>query len=119
VDISVVIFITLVAALMASFAQIMYKRGLTVKLRSVADFVALLRNKLVVAGLIVYILSLVIYLYGLSAAPLSVVYPTFASTFIFVTVISAVLLKEHINWKRALGILLIFLGVLIIAVSAL
>ena len=64
-----------------------------------------------------YFVSLVIYLYALSNAQLSIVYPTFASTFIFVTLLSVVALKEKVTGKRAAGILMVFFGIVIIALS--
>ncbi len=118
-NIYLVIFITLVAALMASAAQVMYKKGLTTKLRKMSDFVKLLKNKLVVGGLILYIIALLVYLYALSSTALSVAYPIFASTFIFITIISVFMLGEKITLKRALGTILIFIGIFIIALSAL
>jgi len=64
-----------------------------------------------------YLLGLAFYLVALSAGQLSIVYPVFASSFIFVTIISAVLFKERITTLRAIGILLVFLGITIVALS--
>lgn len=112
-----VIFITLVAALIASFSQLYYKKGLKMKINNLADGIDALKNRNIQLGVLGYIVSLVIYLYALSNAQLSVVYPIFASTFIFVAVLSAVLLKESLSRTRILGVLLVFLGVVIIAFS--
>jgi uncharacterized membrane protein len=46
-----------------------------------------------------------------------VVYPTFASTFIFVALLSAVMLKERISALRAAGIVAIFIGISLVAVT--
>jgi drug/metabolite transporter (DMT)-like permease len=113
-----VIFITLVAALIASLAQVLFKKGLPAGIRKISHFVMLIKNKLVLSGICLYALSLALYLYALESAALSVVYPIFASTFIFVVITSALVLGEKISWKRGGGVLLVFIGVVIIAVSA-
>src|SRR5271157_1373987 len=83
-----VIFITLIAALITSFSQLLFKKGINKRLSSLKEMLGLARNWLVVAGVIGYVAGLAVYLVALSKAPLSVVYPVFASTFVFVAVIS-------------------------------
>lgn len=95
----------------------MYKKGLKVRITDFRSAVSAMKNRLILGGMVIYILGLGVYLYALSGAALSIVYPTFASTFIFVTLFSAVTLKEKITGKRALGILMVFFGVVIIAIS--
>jgi drug/metabolite transporter (DMT)-like permease len=116
-DIYLVIFITLVASLLASFSQILFKTGISKKLDSITDMVMQLKERRVVLGLAGYAASLVVYLYALSNSQLSVVYPTFASTFIFVALLSAVMLKERISALRAAGIVAIFIGISLVAVT--
>jgi undecaprenyl phosphate-alpha-L-ara4N flippase subunit ArnE len=113
-----VIFLTLIAALIASFSQILYKKNLGKKLHGIGEILGLARNPMIWLGLFGYMASLVIYLFALMNAPLSVAFPIFASAFIFVTILSALLLKERITLIRALGIMLIFIGIAIVAISA-
>ncbi len=116
-NIYLVIFITLIAALIASFSQILYKRGLPQKLKGIIGAIGAYRNKWVILGQLGYLVALVVYLYALQNAPLSVVYPVFASTFIFTTLLSAIMLKEKLSIYRISGVLLVFLGIVIIALS--
>ncbi len=116
-NIYLVIFITLIAALIASFSQFLFKKNLVKQLKGVKEIIGTLKNKYIVIGVAGYFLSLAVYLFALSNAPLSIVYPTFASTFIFITVISSVFLKEKLGARRIGGIALVFLGILIIAAS--
>lgn len=116
-NIYVVIFITLVASLIASCAQLLFKAGLKEKIGSMRDMLSILKNRRVVCGLICYVISLVVYLYALSGSPLSVVYPTFASTFVFVALLSSVFLKERVGALRAVGVAVIFLGILTVAAT--
>ncbi len=116
-NIYLVIFITLVAALIASFSQTLYKRAMTKRLIGLRDILGMFLKKWVLLGLGGYMISLVVYLFALSNAPLSVVYPTFASTFIFITILSAFALNEKIGRLRAIGTLIVFLGIFIIALT--
>ncbi len=111
-----VIFLTLLAALVSSFAQLMFKRSVK-KIDSLAHLVGLLRNKGVLLGLLGYFIGFLIYITALSGGALSIVFPIFASSFIFVTLISATVLKERITLIRAAGVLLVFVGITIVAIS--
>ena len=113
-----VIFITLVAAFIAALAQLVFKKEMLEPIRGMHGFIKLLKRPKVIMGFGGYLLSLVVYLYALGKAPLSLVYPLFASTFIFIFIISVLFLKEKPGLKRAAGIALVFLGIVIIAVSA-
>ncbi len=116
-NIYLVIFITLIAAFIASFCQILYKKGLVNKVSGIKSAIMAFKNKYVAIGFVGYVISLGIYLFALANAPLSVAYPIFASTFIFVALMSNLLLKEkHSNW-RYVGVLCIFIGICIVAVS--
>jgi drug/metabolite transporter (DMT)-like permease len=94
----------------------MFKRSVK-KIDTLGHLLGLARNKGVVIGLLSYVVALVIYLAALSGGQLSVVFPIFASSFIFVTIISAVTLKERITLMRAAGVLLVFIGITIVAIS--
>jgi drug/metabolite transporter (DMT)-like permease len=111
-----VIFLTLLAALVSSFAQLMFKRSVT-KIDSLKHLIGLLKNKGILLGLAGYFAGFLIYITALSGGALSIVYPVFASSFIFVTIISAVTLKEKITLIRAAGVLLVFIGITIVAIS--
>lgn len=111
-----VMLLTLFAALITSFAQLMFKRH-TKRIESAHHVLALLYNKGVMVGLGGYVIGLLFYLAALSGGELSLVYPLFASSFIFVTILSSVLLKEKITLVRAAGILIIFAGIILVAIS--
>ena len=113
-----VIFITLVAAFIAAVAQLVFKKEMVEPIHGMHGFIKLLRRPKVILGFGGYLLSLVVYLYALGKAPLSLVYPVFASTFIFIFIISAIFLGEKPTLKRAAGITLVFIGIAVIAMSA-
>ncbi len=117
-NIYLVIFLTLLAALVTSYSQLLFKRGLKKRLNSIRDILGTLMNKTIIIGLLGYVLSFTLYLIALSKSQLSIVFPIFASSFIFVTLISAVTLKERTTTARVLGILLIFLGIVMVTATA-
>ncbi|MCL5008094.1 MAG: EamA family transporter [Candidatus Marsarchaeota archaeon] len=114
----IVIFITLVAAVIVAASQILFKIGLRGKRVGVRNLIPIIfGSRAIILGGIGYFASLSIYLIALGSAPLSVVYPIFASSFIFVTLFSSVFLGERFPIYRSVGIALIFLGIVIVALS--
>ena len=111
-----VILLTLLAALVSSLAQLIFKRSVT-KIDNFRHLMAHARNRGVLLGFVGYITAFALYLVALSGGELSIVYPVFASSFIFVTLISARVLRERITAVRAAGVLLVFIGIAIVAVS--
>ena len=111
-----IIFLTLFASIIASLSQLLFKRALKPNI-SIKEIIKLIRNRHVLAGGAGYIAGLAIYLYALYNAPLSIVYPIFASTFIFIAVFSRLVLKESISSLRYLGVGIVFIGIAIISLT--
>ncbi len=111
-----VIFLTLFASLIISIAQLMFKKSIKGVI-GIKGLFGLAKNRGVIIGVILYFIGLIFYIKALSNGELSLVYPIFASSFIFVTIISSIALKEKINLYRIIGVLLIFLGIVIVAVA--
>ncbi len=113
-----IIGITLSAALIAAVAQYFYKRGLKEFRFSVRDIIREFKKRDILLGGALYLVSLAVYLYALDSAPLiSFVYPIFASTFVFVLLISKVVFHERVNLHRVLGMALILAGIAVISVT--
>ena len=106
-----VILLTLAAAAIAAFAQYLFKKSVPEFRFGVDGILSLARNRMVIAGLLIYLIGLAIYLVALGSGELSFVYPAFSSTFIFVMLISHFKLKERIGYARLAGMLLIILGI--------
>jgi drug/metabolite transporter (DMT)-like permease len=117
-NIYIIIILILFAALIASLSQILFKKGLKDSNKGIISiFKLLFSSKYIILGLIGYVFSLVFYLFALDHAPLSVVYPIFASSFVFVALFSRFILNEKITLIRYIGVFLVFLGVIIVAIS--
>ena len=117
VSISLVMFLTLIAALVASAAQFLFKKGVPTELYRVRSVIPLLKNKHILYGIAVNIAAFAIYIYALSAAPLSFVYPIFASTFIFTGLIAHFVFHEELKPMRTAGMALVFIGILVISLT--
>ncbi len=73
-----------------------------------------LRNKPLILGIFLFVLSSVFYIYALSMERLSLLYPITSLTYIWVALVSIKFLKEKINKYKWLGIVLIILGIVLI-----
>jgi drug/metabolite transporter (DMT)-like permease len=112
-----VLALILFSSLLAAYAQFVFKRSIRKFDFSIRNVIALLRKQAIIIGLAMYFVSLIIYLYALSSAELSFVYPVLSATFIFVMLIARFKLNEPITTVRALGILLIVIGIAFVAAS--
>ena len=112
-----IILLTLIAAMIAAVSQYIMKSSVHKFSLNIKGGLSLFKNKGLVFGIVIYLLSLVFYLTALSSGQLSFVYPTFASTFIFVFLIAKFKLNENITNRRGVGLLLIIIGIIIIAMT--
>jgi multidrug transporter EmrE-like cation transporter len=80
--------------------------------------VAMLTSPWVIAGLGLYALGAVVWLFVLSRAPLSLAYPFVGLGFIMTAVIGVLVLGEQVTVARMAGTLLIALGCVVVAQSA-
>jgi multidrug transporter EmrE-like cation transporter len=113
-----IIAITLAAAAISAAAQYVFKRNVGKFEFDPRHVLAILTNWRMLLGLGMYAASFILYIYALHAAPqLSFVYSIFASTFVFVLLISRYALGERINAFRAAGMLLIVLGITLVALT--
>ncbi len=65
-------------------------------------------------GLASYGLSAIAYMVALQTIPVSIAFPSVASSYAIIAVLGAVLWSEPIGWAQAAGIALICLGVVLL-----
>ena len=116
-DLLYIIVLTLISALMIAYAQYNFKKEMPKFHMTKEGISSILKKSDIRLGLALYIVALGIYLVALSLGELSVVYPIFASVFLFVLLISRQLLKESIGPARAVGIVLIIAGIILTALT--
>lgn len=71
-------------------------------------------NKALAAGISLYGLSTIFFIAALRGGELSVLYPLVSTAYIWIALLSMVLLKEKMNSMKWVGILLIIAGVSLI-----
>ncbi len=110
--------VTAVAALLAAIAQFLYKKGLHKFEFNAKGIMSVLTKKTVIAGLAVYFISFIAYIFALKMADLSIIYPTFSLSFVFTLAISHYAFKEKITAPIAAGVILVMLGIFLVAQAA-
>ena len=101
------------AAIVGAFGAVFLKRGAS---KAAFSYRRLYRNRSVGLGVILYGLSLIIFIFALRFENVSVLYPMVATAYIWTSFFSQWILKEKMNTWKWLGVLLIVLGILFIGV---
>lgn len=101
--------ILFVACTMAAVGQILLRLGAAGRNNAVEFF-----NPMLISGLGLFFVATALWVYGLSKAPLHLVYPFTMLTFVLVGVSSAVFLGERVGLMTVGGWVVICLGIGII-----
>ena len=101
-----------VSALIGSIGQIEFKKGSEFFELNIS---ALLVNYHLIIGVMLYVLSTLVYLYALREGQLSIIYPIIATSYIWTTILAKVFLGESVDLMNWVGIFLILLGVTIVS----
>ena len=73
-------------------------------------------SKNIILGIIIYGLSAIVFVVALKYAPVSILYPITASTYIWSFLIARFHFREKITAKKILGLALIIIGIALLAV---
>jgi drug/metabolite transporter (DMT)-like permease len=103
-------FVVLFCALLGAIAQIFLKQGSKGNL-SLLQWA----NPYIFAGLFLYGVAMVVYLWTLPKGEVSVLYPLIAMSYPFVAILSTILLNEHFTLAKLIGSAGIVLSVWVIA----
>jgi drug/metabolite transporter (DMT)-like permease len=109
------ILLTALAAFIGSIGQLEFKQGAN---NLQFNIKLLLTNYHLIIGILVYILSTVLYVYALSKEQLSILYPIIATSYIWTLLFSKFFLKESVGITSWAGVFFILLGVTLIATQA-
>ena len=120
----VIIMLIVIGVLIGASGQLLIKKGLTqigeIKIPDIKAAIPtafnVLTNKLVFLGLLCSVLSSFFWLIALSKTDLSLSYPISLGLFIIViTIFSWLLLKESMTFAKITGIIVVFIGIIILA----
>ncbi len=108
----------LLASAANAVSQVMLKKGMAGLLkdrRKARPVLRLLLAPQLWAGMVLFGVSLSLYLVSLRRLDIMVAFPAMGITYVFVAVLSRILLKESFNGWKAAGIIAILLGTLMVA----
>ena len=110
-----ILLLTALAAFIGSIGQLEFKQGAD---NLQFDIKLLLTNYHLIAGVVVYSVSTVLYVYALNKENLSILYPIIATSYIWTLLFSKIFLKEPVGLTSWAGVFFILLGVTLIATQA-
>ncbi|MFH1589071.1 MAG: EamA family transporter [archaeon] len=105
----IIIFATFVSAIGSLFLKLGTK---TLSL----NFIKLLKNNKLILGIFLFGVSMLFYIWGVSMAKLSFIYPITSLTYIWISLLSIKYLNEKMNVYKWFGIAIIIVGVFLITV---
>jgi undecaprenyl phosphate-alpha-L-ara4N flippase subunit ArnE len=105
-----VLMLLVAGAVLAAAGQVFFKLGATGRVALVEFF-----NPAIGFGLACYGLGTAAWIYALSKAPLTVVYPFTALTYVIVYTCGVFLLGEVASVRAAAGVMMVLLGLLLLA----
>jgi len=113
-----VIVLAIVNALLLAVGQVLWKMGIRqTSITSAGELLGSLLNPFVIAGLLVYVFTTLLWLYIINKAEIGYVYPLQSLAFVFVSIAGIVLFGEHFAINRILGLLLIVFGVFLVSIK--
>jgi len=109
----------ILVALAESAYQIFFKKGATEfnEISGIRFYLKLLKNRWIIAGLLVSLIEMILWVTLLSKIPLSLAFPVTGMQKIFLIFFTAFVLKEKVYKAEWIGIVLIALGIITIAYS--
>lgn len=110
------IILMFIVTILTSIAQILYKLGVD-KMASFS-FYSIITNYILIGGIIVYGIAAILMLIAFKGGEVSVLYPIIATSYIFVSLLSAYFFNESMNLFRWLGVLSILFGICLISIKS-
>lgn len=96
--------------------QTLWKIGIGGRhLKNVHDVILVMLSPWVMAGLALYVIATVVWIYLLSRMPLSVLYPMQSLAYVAAVVVAIVVFKEQVSLLRWTGVVVILFGAVLVA----
>ena len=107
----IIILIVLFCALLGATGQIFFKLASG---KFAFNPLSWITNVYLISGIFLYGLSAVLFIWSLKHGEISVIYPIFATTYIWVCLFAFIYLGESLSWFKFLGTAMILLGIFFI-----
>lgn len=95
-----------ISSIFGAFSTLFFKLGAAQKIN--------LKNKKLIAAVVLAGFSFVFYIYALKQAPLTFIYLTASISYIWAIILAKVILKEEINKYKIIGMILLLTGIIIL-----
>ncbi len=102
----IAIILILISSVFGAFSTLYFKKG--------AGGAISIKNRTLLMAVVLAAFSFVFYLYALKQAPLTFIYLTASVSYIWTVLLAKFILKEKFNASKIVGILLIFIGIIIL-----
>jgi drug/metabolite transporter (DMT)-like permease len=109
------ILLVLISTIIIAFGQLFIKLGTE---NSFSTLYLILTNYPLIIGSFLYFIGSIIFIASLKYSDLSLVYPIYALTFVWITIISFFVFNEFLTFYKILGIIFIIIGVSILGVKS-
>lgn len=107
------ILLFLVAAFLGALGQYFYKTGAETSSHNILSWIT---NYRIILGVLCYIIIMFLFFFAFRiGGPLTVLYPVYATTFIWSLLIGIFLLGEKVTFYNMLGVGVIIFGIYLIA----
>jgi len=105
--------LVLVNVVLLVSGQTLWKLGIPsdAPLNSLGKVIMVMFSPWVIAGLALYVVATVIWIYLLSRLPLSLLYPLQSLAYVAAVVVSIFVFHEHVSLMRWIGVAIILVGV--------
>src|SRR3989338_3150875 len=100
-----ILLLVLFCALLGAFGQLFFKLG-----SKELGLLPIHTNWKLALGLVLYGLATALFVFALRVSNLSIAYPVIATSYIWVMILSAIVLKEPITVTKLFGVLAILSG---------
>lgn len=108
------ILLIVFATFLTTAAQIAYKIGAN---KLALDFNKLITNYFLPVGLILYCIAGVILIISLKHGDVSVLYPIFATSYIWVMLLSRIIFDDKFNTLKITGVAIILFGIILLSIG--
>ncbi|MBI4918423.1 EamA family transporter [archaeon] len=107
--------LVIIAGVFGAFGPIFLKMGSANLNR---NFSAQLKNYKLLLGIFIYLFSAVLFIPALKGGDLSLLYPLVSLSYVWVSILSVIILKERMGFVKWSGIFLILIGVSFIGLGS-
>jgi len=110
--------ITVLATMMGASGALLFKLAVRKSLHRYNNLFNLFQDYLLYGGMLLYGISALLFVYALKFGDLSTLYSLVSLSYLWITLLSIIFLKEKMNAYKCLGITLIILAVIFIGLGA-